>query len=165
MAEVNNNTSPYTSYTTTSTQQKSTSSSSSKLNEKGALGKDDFLKLLVAELKYQDPLEPMKDREFIAQMSSFSSLEQMQNLNTGFSALASTLKESIVQSGAMQQAVVLIGMQVNYKSGDQSLTGVVDSVKMESGVPSLMIGGKKVSVSDITEIRIPAVSNVSTEGA
>lgn len=165
MAEVNNNTSPYTSYTTTSTQQKSTSSSSSTLNEKGALGKDDFLKLLVAELKYQDPLEPMKDREFIAQMSSFSSLEQMQNLNTGFSALASTLKESIVQSGAMQQAVVLIGMQVNYKSGDQSLTGVVDSVKMESGVPSLMIGGKKVSVSDITEIRIPAVSNVSTEGA
>ncbi|MGE5371355.1 MAG: flagellar hook capping FlgD N-terminal domain-containing protein [Solirubrobacterales bacterium] len=162
---MNNNTSPYTSYTTTSTQQKSTSSSSSTLNEKGALGKDDFLKLLVAELKYQDPLEPMKDREFIAQMSSFSSLEQMQNLNTGFSALASTLKESIVQSGAMQQAVVLIGMQVNYKSGDQSLTGVVDSVKMESGVPSLMIGGKKVSVSDITEIRIPAVSNVSTEGA
>ena len=48
------------------------------------LDKDAFLRLLVTQLRSQDPLSPMEDREFIAQMAQFSSLEQMQNLNEAF---------------------------------------------------------------------------------
>ncbi|SMP47251.1 flagellar hook capping FlgD N-terminal domain-containing protein [Anoxynatronum buryatiense] len=50
------------------------------------LDKDAFLRLLVTQLSNQDPLSPMEDREFIAQMAQFSSLEQMQNLNDSYKA-------------------------------------------------------------------------------
>ena len=50
------------------------------------LGKDDFLKILITQLRYQDPLSPMEDTDFIAQMAQFSALEQMQNLSQDFSA-------------------------------------------------------------------------------
>ena len=54
-------------------------------NAYNALGKDEFLQLLVTQMQYQDPLNPTSDTEFIAQMAQFSSLEQMQNLNNNFS--------------------------------------------------------------------------------
>ena len=50
------------------------------------LGKDDFLRILITQLRYQDPLSPMEDTDFIAQMAQFSTLEQMKNLSQDFSA-------------------------------------------------------------------------------
>jgi len=64
-----------TATSSTVSQNKSTSTPNNQLD------KNSFLKLLVAQLRYQDPLNPMNDQEFIGQMAQFSTLEQMQNLN------------------------------------------------------------------------------------
>ena len=50
------------------------------------LGKDDFLQLMITKLRYQDPLKPMDDEDFIAQLAQFSSLEQMNNIANGIAA-------------------------------------------------------------------------------
>ncbi len=59
------------------------------------LGKDAFLNLLITQLKNQDPLNPMEDREFIAQMAQFSSLEQMQEMNKNLEDTRESLSEHI----------------------------------------------------------------------
>lgn len=69
----------------------STSSSSSDSNS--ALDKDDFLQLLVTQLQNQDPLNPLDDKEFIAQLAQFSSLEQMNNIATGLDTLNETVSK------------------------------------------------------------------------
>ena len=73
------------------------------------LGKDAFLKLLIAELSNQDPLNPMEDREFIAQMATFSQLEQMQNMNKTLESMSEANKFS---------AVSYIGKAVAFTSGE-----------------------------------------------
>ena len=73
------------------------------------LGKDAFLKLLIAELQNQDPTNPMEDREFISQMATFSSLEQMQNMNKTLETMAEANKFS---------AVSYVGKAVAFTKGE-----------------------------------------------
>lgn len=108
------------------------------------LGKDDFLKLLVTQLQKQDPLNPMEDKDFIAQMAQFTSLEQMKNMNT---------------SVQITQATSYIGKQVSWADdAGKEQTGVVTSVKMESGEPKVMIGDTSLSLSKIITIKEPAAT-------
>ena len=107
------------------------------------LGKDDFLQILVTQLKYQDPTKPMEDKEFIAQMAQFSSLEQMTNMSSEFSELSATLKGS--------QAMNLIGRDVEIAKGDSIIKGSVDAVT-KGGFPQILVNGAYYDYDDITKV-------------
>ncbi len=109
----------------------------------GELGKNDFLNLLVTQLRYQDPLQPVDDKEFIAQMAQFSSLEQMQNMNG---------------SMTKSQAFTLIGKVITATTTDDktlevnSVQGTVSSVKMKDGKTFVVVNNKDIDVDSITQV-------------
>lgn len=116
-----------------------TTTSTSSGNE---LGKDAFLQLLVTQMKYQDPLNPSTDTEYIAQLAQFSQLEQMQNLNT---------------TNQNSQAFGLVGKTVVVKTtnaaGRESyIEGAVDFVKIESGKAKLCINGSYYTMDQLTSV-------------
>jgi flagellar basal-body rod modification protein FlgD len=106
----------------------------SKEASNGAMGKDQFLKLFVAQLQHQDPMNPMNDSEFMGQMASFSTLEQVSNLAAANERIASNLTST--------SAIGLIGRTISYVDGnDQIQTGKVDKVTTAGGKPMLTVDG------------------------
>ena len=113
---------------------------------KQELGKDDFLLLLTEQLKHQDPLNPMNDMEFISQMSNFSSLEQMMNMNKSFEKFLNNF------SGTYQtQAMMFLGATVTAQSSDmlQPVTGVVEMVGFKDEKPYLKVGDYAFDIEDV----------------
>jgi len=108
------------------------------------LGKDEFLKLLITQLTHQDPTEPMDDREFIAQMAQFSTLEQMTNLSSEFERLG-----GLLQSG---QAVSLLGKTVDIVLGSATITGQVDEVT-SGEYPQVLVNGFYYDYGNVQRIR------------
>jgi len=106
-----------------------------------AMGKDDFLKLLVLQLQNQDPLEPMKNEEYLAQLAQFNSLEQMQNLNKTMSAMSN------VQT--LSNTAGLIGKQVEFLQDGSTVDGPVTAVKFTDGTAYLVVNalGKDISIT------------------
>lgn len=119
--------------TTTGTANVATTSSTTTKNSTNSLGKDDFLKMLVTQLQNQDPLKPMDDTSFIAQMAQFSSLEQMQNMN---SATLAT------------QANGMIGNKVTWTNDTNDVfNGVVNGVSIVSGESKLIVDVDAITYS------------------
>ncbi|SEN58801.1 flagellar basal-body rod modification protein FlgD [Amphibacillus marinus] len=85
------------------------------------LGKDEFLRILMAQIQNQDPLNPMDDREFIAQMTTFSSLEQMMNMNSSITQLVNNQMVSPVI-----QFSHLIGKELSYYAIDSETGKVIE---------------------------------------
>jgi flagellar basal-body rod modification protein FlgD len=124
-----------------------TSSSQNVVNPKSILGKDDFLKLMVTQMKYQDPLKPMDNDQMIAQMSQLSSVEQLTNMAASNAAMA--------QAIGTTSAVGLIGRTVTWTdSSDGVHTGVVEKVNTaKDGTPTLTVAGTPgVTPSSITQV-------------
>lgn len=120
------------------------------------MGKQDFLRLLLTQLQYQDPINPVKNEEFAAQLAQFSSLEQMQNLNDAMNTLISLQ----VSTALLSQAGALLGREVAVydpeRGGDA--VGIVREVMVRDGLPYLriLVNGQleEHPVLNVTEIHL-----------
>ena len=138
-------TTPATSSTPGTTGTGTTSSTSPPQNPAAVLGKDDFLKLMVAQLKYQDPLKPSDQSQFMSQMAQFSTVEGINNMQ-------STL-ESINKSNDLSQGVGLIGKDVTYLAADGTTgTGTAGSISVLDGNVTVHIGGTDVALADVLQV-------------
>ena len=148
---------------------------SSAVREKDVMGKDAFLHLLVNQLRNQDPLNPVNDKEFLAQMAQFSSLEQMQNLNKSFEEGFANLAEvtdgglydnfkvlaSINNNLIMQQnfqAMNLLGKGitavVETDGQQQTISGTVQRVSFSDGRVRMEVDGKSFYMDEATQFEI-----------
>lgn len=117
-------------------------SSVKKAASKTGMDKDAFLQLLVAQMKYQDPLEPTSNTEFISQYATFSQVEQMQNM-------AATME----LSRASSMVGKLVAVETTDKAGDvKQLQGMVQYVTYENGKAYVSIDGNLYSADDVTAV-------------
>jgi len=110
----------------------------------GEMGKHDFLMLLSAQLRFQDPLNPQSDSDFAAGLAQFSSLEQMQNMNNTLETMATQYSFSLVGKFVIAESFV--------DGKTMEIPGVVDSIYMKDGVAMAQIGEYVVPVSSIKEV-------------
>ncbi|MGG3563625.1 flagellar hook assembly protein FlgD [Neobacillus rhizosphaerae] len=131
---------------TTVTKNNSIYSNVKPFEQKSALGKDEFLKILTTQLAHQDPSSPLQDKDFIAQMATFSSLEQMTNLNKAFDKFA---------GNQMSQYAAVIGKEITWTPDGsvQSVTGVVNGVSNQDGNYYYLVGNEKVPMSIVSQIK------------
>jgi flagellar basal-body rod modification protein FlgD len=115
-------------------------SSTNSENPNGVLGQNDFLKLMIAQLQAQNPLEPSNGNEYVTELAQFTQLEQTTNLAT---------------SSELSNAVQLIGHTVKYTdpATGATATGTVQSVQSGTSGPTVTVEGiPGVKVSSISEV-------------
>lgn len=130
-----------------------------------AMGKDDFLKLLVTELRNQDPLQPMDNKDFIAQMAQFSSLEQMNNVSNSMGDL-SKIMSNFSQQSSLTQGAAMIGKWVSgiATDGVTPMEGTVEAVKWLDGDPKLQIRKADGELVDLEMSLVTLIKDHKEEG-
>ena len=122
------------------------------------LGKYEFLKILAAELQNQDPSNPTDNKDFIAQLAQFSTLEQMQNMSAVFGDLNVDVKSFLEQqtrasdSLLLMQSASLIGKNAVAQVDDTNIEGRVDSIIIKDSIPYAIIDTMTVPLNSITKI-------------
>lgn len=103
----------------------------SSVTRRAAIQQEDFLQVLLAQLQFQDPLEPMDNNEFIAQFAELTNLEQTQQMNDRLETLLA------LQNGG--QAIDLIGRSVEAVTDSGTMVGEVTAIAFQQGSPSMTI--------------------------
>ena len=115
------------------------------------MGKDTFLKLLVAQLKYQDPSSPTDSSQFMQQTATFTMVEKLEEL-----AKAQT---TMVNAQNLSSATSLVGRQISWTEGTATKTGVVTAVQMNNGTAQLSVGDLTIDLGSVTKVApAPAAS-------
>lgn len=116
-----------------------TESKTSTKDSKDMMGKDAFLQLLVTQLRYQDPMSPMDDKQFISQMAQFTALEQSQNINGQIERL---------------NALAMLGRTVTVQPEDSEdpVVGVVERVVTENGVSKVSVQGRLFTTGQVSAV-------------
>lgn len=118
------------------------------VDQNGELGREAFLQLLVTQMQYQDPMEPMDNEDMIANLAQFSSLEQMTNLNESFEELSASLSAQ-----GLVSASGLIGQTVSgTDTAGEDVTGAVERVFMEAGAVSLVVGDSVLPLASLYHV-------------
>ena len=146
----------------TSTDATKTASDTTKTATTGndSMGKDMFLKLLVAQLKYQDPMKPTDGTAFIAQTSQLSMVEKLEDI------LSATTANAV--SNASLAATGLVGRTVQYEDADgKSVTGSVSAVRLDRTGPILVVGKAEVALANVLQVlaTAPAAATASDSAA
>lgn len=116
-------------------------------NFNAQIGQQEYLQLLTTQLRYQDPLSPVEQQDFLSQLSQFSMLSGIETLNTNFTNMLALQQ---LTNGAS-----LVGKQVQYLADDEgtTATGKVTGVLVEKGVLYLNIDNKAVSLENVLQIK------------
>lgn len=147
--------------TTSGTNANNTASPSTTTNN--SLGKDDFLKLLVAQMQNQDPMNPTDNTQSIAEMAQFSALEQMTNISTAMNTLNTNMTNYFQQS-SLSQGAALIGKSVSGvdTDGKTSIEGIVEAVKWLDGDPKLEV---RKSDGTLVDLEMGLITSVQDQPA
>lgn len=126
-------------------------SATSASTQPNSLGLQDFMKILLTQLTYQDPLKPMDNQAFMAQMAQFTSLEQTQQLNVRV--------QQLIENQAALQSIGLIGRTVEVATSSGTATGAVSALSLQGDAPLLTIslaGGtllKDIGLGQVRSVR------------
>ena len=111
------------------------------------LDQNDFLKLLVAQMSAQDPMNPVSNSDFVSQMAQFSNLQTSQTMQTNLAGLES--------SQAVLQANGLLGRMVQVQSAHGVTdTGIVSAVGIQAGTPSIIVNGQSHDLSQVLSVSL-----------
>ena len=126
----------------------STASTTNSLSS--SLTLQDFMQVLLTQLTYQDPLQPMDNQQFMAQIAQFTALGQTQQTNSNIQIL--------VSNQAAQQAVGLLGKQVGITTASGSVTGTVSSINLANSSPELTLSTSSGTLTNISLSQITSVT-------
>ena len=114
--------------------------------------RDEFLHLLVTQLRNQDPLDPVKQEDFLSQLAQFSTLEGIEDLNTNFSSQLA-IQSDMLKLQQFSQAATMVGRSVKFASAAGAVdSGLVDSITVNQEGMRLRIGDQSVGIDSIIEV-------------
>ncbi|MHB1035590.1 MAG: flagellar hook assembly protein FlgD [Pirellulales bacterium] len=119
-------------------------------NSLNNLDLDQFLKLMISELQNQDPMEPMKNSEIMQQVTQIREIESNTRLNQTLGAVQ--LGQNLASASSMLDKQIRALADGQNGQDGKYITGRVDGVSIENGVPKLRVGENRVALNNITEI-------------